>query len=173
MAGLAKIWCNKDHLALLEGWSRDGWSKRDIAAKIGIGYTTLTKWENEHLEIEEALAKGKELIDYKVENALLKAALGYKTKEVKVTVTMRGGRVVEKINEKTTKEQPPNVQACQFWLTNSLPEKWKKDRSKAISFDEDEDTSIQVTVTKAGKQHDDDEVNSSIELRKNKQEGTD
>ena len=44
----------------------------------GIGETL----KKQYPDIDKALKAGREIIDYKVENALLKSALGYKTKEV-------------------------------------------------------------------------------------------
>lgn len=177
---IATDWLEEDNLMLLECWARDGYTFEDIANKIGISYNTLRKWRVQYPEISEALKKGREIIDYKVENALLKSALGYKTKEIKVITTMRHGKVIETIKEVTDKEQAPNVSAIQCWLYNRLPNKWKNMNSRANILDDiDEDTSIHVTVTRASKptatqtQSNDtedkewqDEVNQSIEIRK-------
>lgn len=188
---LATDWLEEDNLMLLECWARDGYTFEDIANRIGIGYSTLRAWRKQYPEIDKALKAGREIIDYKVENALLKSALGYKTKEVKVTTTIRHGKVIETIKEVTDKEQAPNVSAAQCWLYNRLPKKWKNMNSRANILDDmDEDTSIQVTVTRASKSNttapsedtdngidgniDDkewqDEVNSSIEIRKSTEE---
>lgn len=174
---IATEWLEEDNLMLLECWARDGFTFQDIANRIGININTLRAWRDKYPEIDRALKKGREIIDYQVENALLKSALGYKTKEVKVTTTIRFGKVVETIKEVTDKEQAPNVSAIQCWLYNRLPQKWKKNRDGIIDLD-DEDTKIQVTVTRAstsqqssGAQHEDedeewqDEVNQSIEIR--------
>lgn len=179
---IAAEWLEEDNLMLLECWARDGYTFQDIANRIGIAVSTLRMWRMQYPDIDNALKKGREIIDYKVENALLKSALGYHTKEVKVTTTIRFGKTVETIKEVTDKEQAPNVSAIQCWLYNRLPQKWKKNRDQIIELDE-EDTKIQVTVTRASAsqsttaQHDDtvdgnvidkewqDEVNQSIEIR--------
>ena len=174
---IATEWLEEDNLMLIECWARDGYTFQDIANRIGIAVSTLRGWRAQYPEFDEALKRGREIIDYKVENALLKSALGYKTTEVKVTTTMRYGKVVETVKEVTDKEQAPNVSAIQCWLYNRLPNKWKKNRDNLIELDE-EDTKIQVTVTRASQstkpnaQHDDtvdeewqDEVNQSIEIR--------
>lgn len=174
---IATEWLEEDNLMLIECWARDGYTFQDIANRIGIAVSTLRGWRAQYPEFDEALKRGREIIDYKVENALLKSALGYKTKEVKVTTTMRYGKVVETVKEVTDREQAPNVSAIQCWLYNRLPNKWKKNRDQLIELDE-EDTKIQVTVTRASQstkpnaQHDDtvdeewqDEVNQSIEIR--------
>ena len=173
---IATAWLEEDNLMLLECWARDGYTFQDIANRIGISISTLRGWRVQYPDIDNALKKGREIIDYKVENALLKSALGYKTKEVKVTTTIRFGKTVETIKEVTDKEQAPNVSAIQCWLYNRLPNKWKKNRDQIIELDE-EDTKIQVTVTRASQsttaQQDkttedkewQDEVNQSIEIR--------
>jgi hypothetical protein len=180
---LATDWLEEDNLMLLECWARDGYTFQDIANRIGISYTTLRVWREQYPEIDKALKAGREIIDYKVENALLKSALGYKTREVKVTTTMRHGKVVETIKETLDKEQAPNVSAAQCWLYNRLPKKWKNMNSRAnILEDIDEDTSIQVIVTRANNKSTQsnntnendtewqDEINSSIEIRKSTEE---
>lgn len=166
-----KEWIKEDNLLLLEGWSRDGYTLTDIANRIGITYERLRQWRKQYPEIDRALRNGREIIDYKVENALLKSALGYKTKEVKITTVMRKGHVVETIKETTDKEQAPNVYAIQCWLFNRLPDKWKRNRDNIIDLN-DKDTSIQVTVVRAsdnetGKQSAvlDENVNQSVVLR--------
>lgn len=174
---IAAEWLEEDNLMLLECWARDGYTFQDIANRIGIAVSTLRMWRMQYPDIDNALKKGREIIDYKVENALLKSALGYHTKEVKVTTTIRFGKTVETIKEVTDKEQAPNVSAIQCWLYNRLPNKWKKNRDQLIELD-DEDTKIQVTVTRASAsqsttaQQDEtvdeewqDEVNQSIEIR--------
>lgn len=186
---IAEEWLEEDNLMLLSCWCRDGYTFQDIANRIGISKSTLRTWRDKYPEINEALKKGREIIDYKVENALLKSALGYKTKEVKVTTTIKKGTVVETIKEVTEKEQAPNVYACQCWLYNRLPNKWKNMNSKANILDDiDEDTSLQITVTRASQNNNDktsskqesntdtkeeeidsewtEEVNQSIEIRK-------
>ena len=175
-------WLEEDQLMLLECWARDGYTFEDIANRVGISYSTLRAWRKQYPEIDKALKTGREIIDYKVENALLKSALGYKTKEVKVTTIIRNGKVVETMKEVLDKEQAPNVSAAQCWLYNRLPKKWKNMNSRANILDDmDEDTSIQVIVTRASNNNTantnnsedeqwQDEVNQSIEIRKSTEE---
>lgn len=165
---IASDWLEEDKLMLLECWARDGYTYQDICNKIGISMNGLRKWRDEYPEINEALKKGREIIDYKVENALLKSALGYRTKEVKVTTVIQSGVIVEKVKEVTEKEQAPNVSAIQCWLYNRLPNKWKKNGGTIIDVD-DEDTTIQVTVKRADNgnidEEKDEEINKEIEIR--------
>ena len=145
-------WLKDDNLILLECWSRDGYTLTDIARRIGINLDTLVIWKKKYPPIAEALSNGKELIDYKVENALLKSALGYRTKDVKVTTTMRFGKVVETIKETTDREVAPNVTAIQMWLYNRQKDKWKNMSSSKSMLDEmGDDSTIEITVTRARK----------------------
>lgn len=146
------VWLETDNLILLEGWARDGWTVEDIAFKIGVDKSTLRKWMRDNDEIRKAINDGRELVDYKVENALLKAALGYKTKEVKVITTIRNGKLLETIKETTTTEAAPNVQACKVWLYNRQPKKWKPEsvRGQSLLDAMDEDNDIRITIERAG-----------------------
>lgn len=168
-------WLEEDNLMLIECWSRDGYTIEDIANKIGVNPKTLYDWRTQYPEIEAALRNGREIIDYKVENALLKSALGYKKKEVKVTTTMRYGKVVETIKEVTESEQAPNVNAIQTWLYNRQKEKWRNMNAKSNMFEDMvEDDTIEVIVRRAGnnENEEDEEVveEKDIVLRKRSEE---
>lgn len=93
--GKYQRWLEPDGLLLLEGWARDGLTDEQIAHNMGITAKTLYVWKNEYSDICEALKKGKEVVDYQVENALLNKALG--------------GDTTAQI----------------FWLKNRRPDKWR------------------------------------------------
>lgn len=96
----------KDKLILVEGWARDGLTNEQIADNLNIGKTTFYKLLKEHPELSELLKKGKENIDYQVENALLKSALS------------------------------GNVTAQIYWLNNRKPKQWKNKRENETNNDE-------------------------------------
>lgn len=73
--GKYKEWLETDKLILLEGWARDGLTDKQIAKNIGIAESTLNEWKKKYSEFSKSLKKGKEVIDFEVENALLKNAL--------------------------------------------------------------------------------------------------
>lgn len=80
--GKYQYYLTEEGLLKLEGWARDGLTDEQIAEeKIGINRTTLYAWKNKYPDISDALKQGKEVIDRKVENALLKRALGYEYNE--------------------------------------------------------------------------------------------
>lgn len=93
--GKYKKWLEKDNLTLLQGWARDGLTDEQIAHNMGISRKTLAEWKNKYGDICNALKKGKEVVDFEIENALAQSALD------------------------------GNVTAQIFWLKNRKPDKWK------------------------------------------------
>ena len=73
--GKYEKWLKEENLLLLEGWARDGLTDEQIAKNMGVSYSTLKDWKNRYSAILAALKKGKEVVDYEVENALLSSAL--------------------------------------------------------------------------------------------------
>lgn len=127
--GKYESWLSPDGLLRLEGWAREGLTDEQIAKKVGINPATLYDWKKKYSEISNALKKGKEVVDFEVENALLKRALGYKAKEQKIT---KDGELVE-----IEKEIPGDVTAQIFWLKNRKPDKWKDRRNETEDNKED------------------------------------
>lgn len=164
---------NEDTLILIEGLARDGYTNQDIALRLGIDPSVLYNAKRQRPEIDEAINRGKQIVDYKVENALLKSALGYKTKETKVTTIMRYGKVVEQQTETLEKEVAPNSISCQVWLYNRCPDKWKRNRDKVL--EDEEEATIQVTVKRATDESELDEneswsdVNKTVTVKNKKQ----
>lgn len=93
--GKYQRWLEPDGLTLLEGWARDGLTDEQIAKNCGCNAATLYDWKKRYPEISKALKKGKEVVDYEVENALLQSA--------------RDGNTTAQI----------------FWLKNRRPDKWR------------------------------------------------
>lgn len=93
--GKYEKWLKEENLLLLEGWARDGLTDEQIAKNIGIGERTLYEWKEKYPQISQSLKKGKEVVDYEVENALLSSAL------------------------------EGNTTAQIFWLKNRRPDKWR------------------------------------------------
>ena len=93
--GKHQDWLEPDGLTLLEGWARDGLIDEQIAHNMGITTKTLYEWKRKYCVISEALKKGKEIVDFEVENALYKAAI------------------------------EGNTTAQIFWLKNRRPDRWR------------------------------------------------
>ena len=132
---MAKIndWLENDKLILLEGCARDGLTDEQIAKNIGIATSTFYEWKKKELEFSEALKKGKEVIDFEVENALLKRALGYEYEEE----TYENGILTKKVK----KHVAPDTTAQIFWLKNRKPNNWK-DR---VETDEDKEAVVNAS----------------------------
>ena len=90
-------------MILVEGWAREGLTDEQIANNLGICKTTFYKFKEEHSELSELLKKGKEVVDYQVENALLKNAL------------------------------EGNTTAQIYWLNNRKPKQWRNKQDIDIS----------------------------------------
>lgn len=117
-----KDWLEPDKLVLLEGWARDGLTNEQIANNIGINVKTLYEWKNKESNISNALKKGKEVIDFEVENALLKRALGY-------TITINEQKIDKDGCVHDTKRDvhvPGDTTAQIFWLKNRKKEQWRE-----------------------------------------------
>ena len=106
--GKYEKWLTADGLTLIEGWARDGLNDEQIAKNMGIATSTLYEWKDRFAEFAEALRKGKEVVDFEVENALFRSALGY--------TAIENGK---------EKHIPPNPTAIIFWLKNRKPSVWR------------------------------------------------
>lgn len=104
-------------LTLIEGWARDGLTDEQIAKNLGIAYSTFREYKNKYSALSASLKKGKEVVDYEVENVLLKRALGYEYDEV----TYEHGKETKRV----TKQVAPDTTAQIFWLKNRRPDKWR------------------------------------------------
>lgn len=107
----------KDKLILIQGMARDGLTQQQIANNLGISIDTLIENKKKYSEFNDALKKGKEVVDIEVENALLKRALGYKYDEV----TYENGVETKRV----TKQVAPDTTAQIFWLKNRQVKKWR------------------------------------------------
>ena len=142
-------WTTPERLELISGWARDGYTDKEIAEKMGISSVSLRNYRLQHPEMDKAVQNGKEVVDYKVESALLKFALGGMTTEVKIIAEFKDGILTKTIKERITREQPPNVLACQTWLFNRQREKWKRNRDNELAVESD--NSINISITRAEK----------------------
>lgn len=121
MISKVDFWLTPEGLLLLRAKSRDSLTRVELAKKLGIAPKTLSLWEKKHPEIKKALSEGREITDIQVENAILKKALGFETKEVKKVVKADGAEEVTTVY----KSVPPDVTAASVWLKNRCPEKWR------------------------------------------------
>lgn len=96
--GKYKYWISEEGLIRIQGWARDGLTNNQIAEKIGISKQTFYDWLKKYPDLSDSLKENKDVVDRKVENALLKNALN------------------------------GNVTAQIFWLKNRKPNEWREKR---------------------------------------------
>jgi transposase len=134
---VAKCKYKKDFPQRAEDMARQGYTDEAIARKLGIGIRTFYDYAKRYPQFSQALERGKAPVDFEVENALLKRALGYEYEEVKIESLERddelekSGEVVAgksgtvKRVTKVIKKVAPDTNAAKFWLKNRRPNTWR------------------------------------------------
>ena len=113
-------WLEPEGLALLEGWARAGLSDREIARRMGLRPGTLSRWRRRFPALAGALALRRTQTEDLVEDALLRKALGYESREVRVELSPKG----ERKEVTTVKQVGPDLSAISLWLKKRRPERW-------------------------------------------------
>lgn len=114
-------WLEPEKLILIEGWAREGLFDKHIAEKMGVSEATLYNYKKKYPEIKEALRKGKEVVDFEIENALYKRAIGY-TIRIKEDKVDKNGDIHECERDLHI---PGDVTAQIFWLKNRKRMQWR------------------------------------------------
>lgn len=122
--GKFKEWLEEEKLALITGWARAGLTDEQISKNMGIAYSTLREWKKKYPAISASLKKGKEVVDFEVENALYKRAIGYEYEEEKTYIQEVDGKVTKK-KEIIKRHVPGDTTAQIFWLKNRKPKEWR------------------------------------------------
>ena len=111
-------------LLLVEAWARDGVTDENIARNLRVSPDSFIQYKKQFPQLVDALKNGKDDIDTMVENALLKAALGYQYEETKEN---------ENGFERSVKVAQPNTTALIFWLKNRRPKEWRDKQETEIT----------------------------------------
>lgn len=119
-----KEWLEEEKLTLINGWAKKGLTEEQISKNMGISYSTLREWKKKYPTIEAALKKGKEVVDYEIESALFKRAMGYEYEEEKTYIQEVDGKVTKR-KEIYKRHMPGDTTAQIFWLKNRKPEEWR------------------------------------------------
>lgn len=103
--GKSSQWLTPNGLLMIAAWARDGATDEELAKLMKISRSTLSEWKKRYDDIKKALDEGKEVVDIKVENALLKNALD------------------------------GDFKAQKYWLNNRRPGTWKDVREEEKKTD--------------------------------------
>ncbi len=143
-------WTTEDALLCIEGWAREGLTDKQIAKdKIGICENTFIAWKRNYPAIDEALKKGKAPVDTKVENMLLKRALGYEYEETTTEIIEQPDGSKRKHIKKTMKQVLPDTTAQIFWLKNRRPDLWRDKPVAPPKIDASDDGFLKAIEGKA------------------------
>jgi hypothetical protein len=99
-----------------------GGTPADVAAVLGVSVPTIRKWAHEHQAFSNAIDVGGAAANKRVRMALYSRAVGYTNVTEKI---IRSGKGKEEVIT-MTEQLPPDVTAGIFWLTNKLPEEFKR-----------------------------------------------
>ena len=150
---------NNDILLLLIRYmARDGLDKKEIIKRLGITSQKFTALINKDSSICDELIYQKMITDYKVEDAVLKKALGGTVTEVKETEKYTGTETVT-----VTKEVPADTSALQFWLKNKCPDKWS-DKGSDFSDTQEKLDKIFLSINAMADSYDND-LHESEEIK--------
>jgi hypothetical protein len=126
----------KDNLSLIESMVEQNATDKEIAEKIGIGYSTFKRYKAQNSELKQIIAQGKDKKNQSVEQALYKCCIGYSYYEevptkVKSEVLADDGQTIltqEDVKiSKVKKYKGPDLAAQKYWLNNKEKAKWKED----------------------------------------------
>ena len=123
--GKYQEWLEQDNLLMIEGWARQGLTDEQIAKNIGISKVTFYDWLKKYPNISNSLKRGKAPVDFEVENALFKRAIGFEYEETETIIEEIDGKQKKRV-KKIKKVALPETSAIIFWLKNRKPEQWRK-----------------------------------------------
>lgn len=117
-------WITEDGALRIESWASDGLTNEDIAHNIGIARSTLNVWRKKYPLIEDAIKKGREPVTRKLENAIIKKAMGFNYDETERYIEEVDGVRKERVKI-LTKYSVPDSTALIFLLKNYKPNKYR------------------------------------------------
>lgn len=144
--GLAErkaFWLSSDGIELLSGWRREGIPLGVIAMQyVGCSESTLKRWSRESRDMANALMVSQDVTNARVEQALLKRALGYTDEQVQEEL-VEGQMVVTK---RTKTPVPPDVKACLSWLYSRRSDRWRAQQEPVDNLADEVKTAKEILV---------------------------
>lgn len=128
-------WKSKKKQAQIKAWADRGLSEKEIAAEMGIAYSTLREWKNKYPAFSALLKKSKEEKNKKVEATLFEKSTGF-TRKVQKPIKIKeteyeNGKKKKEVEKVVMVEEevyyPPDTTAMIFYLKNRLPQSWSNE----------------------------------------------
>lgn len=104
-----------------------GATDAELADFFGVSTVTIWRWQSAHEQFCNALKRGKESADERVERSLYNRAVGYTFDSEKVF--QHQGSIVR---AKTIEHVPPDTTSMIFWLKNRRPEQWRDKTEQVV-----------------------------------------
>lgn len=148
--GSDAAYTGEPHDNMLRSMRLAGCTREQIAAALAIKVPTLDMWLQQHPSFKVAWLEGGDLADGMVAHRLFKRAMGF-TKKAKKIFCNKDGEVTE---VEYDEYYPPDVGACNIWLTNRQTRLWKNRRANEMTGPDGEElptphfTIIPVTTNK-------------------------
>lgn len=129
----------ESNLSLIASMVEGNATDKEIAAKIGVGYSTYKRYKATNNELKAVIAEGKDKKNQSVEQALYNCCVGYTYYEeviskVKTEVLAEDGQTVltkEDVKISNVKKyKGPDLAAQKYWLNNKDKVHWKEDPHK-------------------------------------------
>ncbi|MCT8978665.1 Xaa-His dipeptidase [Clostridium sp. CX1] len=124
------------NLNLIESMVEGNKTDKEIAAKLGISYSTFKRYKSSNDELKAVIAEGKDKKNQVVEQALYMNCIGYSYYEevptkVKEEVLAEDGTTIlskERVEVSSVKKyKGPDLAAQKYWLNNKEKTKWRDD----------------------------------------------
>lgn len=121
-----------------------GATNKEMAEAFGISLRTVIRWMNEHESFADAVERGKNIADAKVERSLYQRAIGFEITDTEKTVDMdKDGNPKPVRIKNTTRKIVPDTMAIMYWLNNRKRGQWSQRQEVALSAsDNSEDVLI-------------------------------
>ncbi|EPR12323.1 hypothetical protein [Ruminiclostridium papyrosolvens] len=123
-------------LKLIESMVEDNKTDKEIADKLGVGYSTYKKYKATNDDLKAVISEGKDKKNQRVEQAVFKTAVGYTYwEEVATKVKCQelaedGTTILEKesvVISEVKKYKGPDLAAQKYYLNNREKARWKDD----------------------------------------------
>lgn len=117
-----KFWLSEEGLEILAGFRREGETLEEIyEGRIGITETTWRRWLAGSEDLRRAMSQTDRYVNYLVEKALLRRALGYEVVEIDEELVEGEMRVVRRRH----RHVPGDTKAQLAWLYSRRPDRWR------------------------------------------------